>query len=245
MKTTFYTALLLLFIGFSSCSSDDDNAQKQPETHANLLTKINDVTEGLVTTIAYDSSNKMISFDRTANDFNPETHLTFTYDAAGLLSEMVAGTAITKYFYNAEGKLTKTEQSNSGTIYSVHQFVYAGSKVTDNYNYAPTNQGWKEIYTFENGNVTQVESYSATSAANPNGTYEGTFHRSNYDGKPAVKSSMPWQFQFPDVSANNVGTSQYCTTCVSNFVYEYNADGYPTKRTENGTATVLYEYKRL
>ena len=94
-----------------------------------------------------------------------------------------------------------------------------------------------------NGNQTEVKGYNTT-AANPAGVFSGAIIYSAYDGKNHYNSSTPAAFLFPASIKNNAGTITY-PSGTGNYTFEYNIDGYPTKRIENGNLVSTFEYQRL
>ena len=241
LKLIFVITFLSLFA--ISCSKDDDQKTTViPETRKNLLLKWSDSDNGLIATYTYDSSNKLINYKLNGNANNPPRDYNFAYNADGTLDKLVYasdGTILEKYTYNSEKKLIKKEGGQNA-----HQFTYNGNEVTHNYRSLVTNTGWREVYIYDaKGNTSEIKSYSNASNANPLGTYSGII-KYTYDDKNSASSSVPFAFMFPGSIVNNIKTDQYNTDTPSTYIYEYNADNYPVKRT-NGNSVRSYEYQRL
>ena len=225
-----------------SCSKDDTpETPLKPELRKNLLLKWSDSDDGLVGTYTYDNSNKVINYKLNGNVINPPRNHNFIYNADGTVDKVlnaVDGTVLQKYTYNGEKKLIKKEGGQD-----VHQYTYIGNEVTENYRSLATNTGWRQVYTYNsNGNVDQIKSYTDASDTNLLGTYRGV-SKYTYDDKNNASSSLPFVFMFPRSAVNNIKTDQYNNDAPEVFVYEYNIDNYPVKRTSGYVRT--YEYKRL
>lgn len=230
-----------------SCKKGSDDVVEP--ARKNLLTKRTD-SDGLVFNYTYDASNRMVTWTRSSNAFNPAQNISFTYNANGMLTEFFESNSSyrTKYTYNADATVsTKKSYSVSGaveTLNDTYTYSYATGAVTENYVQASTGNGFRQEYKYDTkGNQTEVKSYNTTTA-NPAGTYSGMVTYGNYDAKNHYNSSAPAAFLFPAPPKNNVGTIVYSFGTV-NYTFEYNADGYPIKRFENGTLVSTFEYTRL
>ncbi|REG92915.1 YD repeat-containing protein [Flavobacterium aquicola] len=229
---------------FSSCSKDETSEiqpETQPEAHQNLLLKITD-SDGLTSTYSYDSNNRLDNYKRNGNDFNPDLNQNLVYNADGTLQKLVQadnGAIVTEFFYDANKKIIK-KIGRSG--FDTFKYSYSGNVITEDYRSATTDVGWRQTYTYdENGNIIELKSYNDATDANPEGTFSAVINYT-YDDKKNAASSFPQGFLFPS-SANNIKTAQYNGGGIGSSQYEYNLDGYPTKRTDSFTR--VYEYKRL
>lgn len=238
-------------LAFSACKKNDDVIEP---AHKNLVTKITSdgavPADRLIYTYTYDASNRMTTFAFTSNPYNPPRNYTFTYNTNGSLAEYFEsiGHYKGKYTYNADGTVaTKKEYSVSGateTLNDSYTYTYTAGIVTENYVSVSTGNGFRQEYKYDaNGNNTEIKSYTTT-PANPAGTFAGTSTYGNYDAQNNPNSSYPSAFIFPGSAKNNFRSLVYSTGGNNTYTYEYNADGYPTKRTA-GTNVSVYEYKRL
>lgn len=246
MKKLMFLSLALGLV-FTACKKSNDVVEP---AHKNLLLKI--TNDGLISTHTYDASNRMITFARTSNPSNPARSYTFTYNTNGSLAEYFESIGLNKgkYTYNADGTVaTQKEYNVSGateTLVNTYTYTYVAGVVMANYVYAPTGNGFRDEYKYDgNGNLIEDKVYSNTTPANPAGTYSVTITYGNYDAQNNPNSSYPSAFIFPGSAKNNFRSFSYSTGGSNIYTYEYNADGYPTKRTTAGADVVAYEYKRL
>jgi len=244
MKKLMFLSLALGLV-FTACKKNRD----EEPVHKNLLIKRTD-SDGLVFTYTYDAANRMSGYAMTSNPYNSARNYTFTYNANGSLAEYVEANSSLKgkLTYNPDGTLaSKKEYSVSGaveTLVNTYTYTYVGGMVNENYVYAPTGNGFRDECKYDaNGNITEQKSYTTT-VANPAGTYSVTVTYGNYDNKNNASESYPAAFLFPISIRNNRGSLAYSTGGFDTYAYEYNADGYPTKRTM-GTEISVFEYRRL
>jgi len=246
MKKLLVVCLAFAFVVISCKKSKDDAAEP---AHINLLTKRTD-NDGLIFNFTYDANNRMATWVRNSNAYNGPQNISFTYNANGTLAQFFDSQSSrkTKYTYNADASVsTQKTYSVSGateTLNDTYTYTYAPAAVTENYVQASTGNGFRQEYKYDtNGNLTEVKSYNTT-PANPAGTYSGVVTYSGYDAKPSYNSSTPAAFLFPTSIKNNVGNIVY-PFGTGIYTYEYNADGYPIKKSENGTLVSTFEYQRL
>ena len=241
-------AFIAMSITFNACKKEttEEVIKKEP-AHKNLLIKRVD-NDGLVFNYTYDANNRLTNYTRTSNASNPSQNFTFTYNSNGTVAEMVNNNnSKTVFSYNADGTISKRLEYNgtgaSATLVNTFLYSYAAGVVTENYIFAPTGGGWRDLYTYDlKGNLVEVKSYTTTSS-DPIGTFSSTTTYKNYDDKPYHASSVPAAFFFPNLSVNNVGTVSYTWGNIP-YTYAYNEDGYPTRKSD-GTNTSTFEYKRL
>lgn len=238
---------LAFTLAATSCNKSKDDVVEP--AHKNLLTKRTD-NDGLVFNFTYDANNRMATWVRNSNASNPAQNISFTYNANGTLAEYFESVSSrrTKYTYNADATVsTKKTYSVAGaaeTLNDTYTYTYAAGLVTENYVQASSGNGFRQEYKYDaTGNQAEVKSYNTT-PANPAGTYSGVVTYSGYDSKSNYNSSAPAAFFFPSTIKNNVGTIVYSFGTVT-YTYEYNVDGYPAKKSENGTLVSTFEYQRL
>lgn len=239
-------ACLVFTLAFASCKKNKDVVEP---AHKNLVTKRTD-NDGLTFTYTYDASNKMIAYTQSANPSNAPRNYTFTYNTNGSLAEYFESISQNKgkYTYNTDGTVNTQKEYNvngtTETLVNTYTYTYVAGVVTQNYIFAPTGNGFRQEYKYgANGNLIEVKSFTTT-PANPSGTYSGAVTYGNYDTKNTPGSSFPAAFSFPGYGKNNVGSISYSSGGTTTYTYEYNVDGYPTKRID-GTNISVYEYKRL
>ena len=240
-KSSTIFAAIIIFLLAISCSDDEKSETQQEEVHKNLLLKTTDSDDGLTNVYTYDENNRVVNYKRNGSANNSAVDQNFTYNADGTLHKIIQtdGTPVMEFFYDADKKITTKIGRNGLDIF---KYTYNGNVITEDYRFTTTNEGWRQVYTYdENGNIAESKSYLKTSDANPEGTSSAVVTYT-YDDKKRATSSLPEAFLFP-VSVNNIKTSQYNGGAIGSSQYEYNADDYPTKRTDSYTRT--YEYKRL
>lgn len=248
MKTIkFILATTLLLIWFASCSSDDNGDGQPLQT---LLSKRITSTETISYT--YDNNNRATGY--TTENIGPENNYTATYmyNSSGQLVEVIYNPANsiedTKvvYSYNNNGQISTIETSYvSGSLsspVSKYEADYSTVGKVSVYTFTMAGTGTPylstEYYLDVNGNIESQLSYGAS------GLLIVTTENSGYDDKKTASASLPDEDFVRNV--NNYGTVTVTPTggtpSVSTFTYEYNDDGYPTKRTSNAGSVVTYEY---
>ncbi len=239
-------ACLAFSLAFASCKKNKDVIEP---AHQNLMTKRTD-NDGLNFTFSYDASNRMTAYTRTSNPVNPAINITYTYNTNGSLAEYFESNSQLKgkFTYNMDGTIgNQKEYTVNGateTLVNTYTYTYVAGVVIQNYIFAPTGNGFRQEYKYDaNGNLIEVKSFTTT-PANPSGTYSGAVTYGNYDTKNNPNSSFPAASRFPNSSKNNVGSISYSSGGTATYTYEYNVDGYPTKKMD-GTNISIFEYKRL
>jgi hypothetical protein len=218
------------FIGYNTYTYDGNNK-------LSVIESINPGFSNYKTTFVYNSNGKIEESVTivTASSFPvPPTKLTYTYDAQNRLIEK-------KVFQSTPENLALFNYVRSDF------FEYNGNLITlksvPKDSNVPTT---RIVFDFDNkGNIVKETSYNQMSTNNPNGLihYTDTFV---YDDKLNPKTSVPSEYLFPNLTKNNklkrtsvMGSDTYIT----DFVYEYNTDGYVTKQTVSGQpASTTYEY---
>ena len=242
----FFLPIGLSTVLFFSCGKDDDIGNQQLQT---LLSK--SITNSQTTTYTYDSNNRATGFSAVfSNPINNYT-TTYTYNSSGQVAEAYydnesATATDTKlvYFHNTSGQITKVE------TYLVTDGVETyDSKLEADYStvgkvsvYETPLSGMPylnvEYYLDANGNISSQLSYDAS------GLLIVTTEYSDYDDNKRASASLPDENFVRSI--NNFGTVTVTATggtpSVGTFAYEYNDDGYPTKRTSNTGSVVSYEY---
>ena len=147
------------------------------------------------------------------------------------------------YTYDVNNRVTMINQTanpyNSARVYS---FSYNpdGSLA-----YADDSAFGRYRFTFDaNGKLIAKKTYGVSGPTDNVGTPDGTITYTNYDSKKNISTGFPNLFLFPENSVNNVGTITYPSFMIS-YTYTYNADGYVTRRVDNGGSISLYQYRIL
>ncbi|MCK7588954.1 hypothetical protein M0G43_00050 [Subsaxibacter sp. CAU 1640] len=248
MKTLKYILIVASWLVLlTSCSKDDDGGNQPLQT---LLSKRITSTETISYT--YDNNNRATGY--STENISPENNfiVTYNYHSSGQLAEVIYNPANsiedTKvvYSYNNNNQISRIETSYvSGSLsspVSKYEADYSTPGKVSVFRYTMAGTGTPylntEYYLDANGNVESQLSYSAS------GLLIVTTENSNYDDKKIASASLPDEdFVRP---INNYGTVTVTATgsapSVSTFTYEYNDDGYPTKRTSNTGSMVTYEY---
>lgn len=246
-KTIFKLLVILsLSMALMSCSKDDDGGPNpNPQT---LLSKI--ITSNETITYAYDNANRAIGFNVAFPNPVNNYSASYFYDGSGVLTEVLYDTASTAediknvYFHNSSGQITKIEsyQVNAGvaTLNYKSEAIYTTPGKVSVYQTPNGGAPYLNVDYFldANGNTIRQLSYS------PEGFLIVTTENSDYDDKHASSLSLPQTGFVRNV--NNYRTVTVTTTGGSpssgTYVYEYNNEGYPTKRTTNTGSIVTYEY---
>lgn len=206
-------------------------------------------------TWSYDAQNKPLSmqFVSTLESSNPS----YTYQINSLNSNGAITDAVYDYVsasnidvrelktYNNEGKLIRvtsfinaTGLSNSYTTYQyltneIRTTTYNASNVVTS----------STLYTLsaDGKNITEIKNYNAAGGLKNRATY------SNFDNKSNHTLLYPKGYGAGIISTNNYLTVVYFnaeigTTNTTNYTFEYNTDGYPTKRIMVGSNTDTFEY---
>lgn len=259
LKTIIVLAILSLFT--ISCSNDDNESETIPVKPAYLLTKS---TNNLgYSTYTYDANNKLTVVE-TINPGFSNYKTTFFYNSNGKIEEMLEvatglfSSSSTKVVYIYDGQNRLIEKKYLLNSYDKPQqfdyerstfFEYNGNSVIHKIVYkGKTFATDRSVFDFDsNGNILKCTSYNQIDANNPNGLIY-SYQVYTYDDKLYMETSFPAEYKFPYYTKNNivksVETNSSNPSKTENVVYEYNSDGYPTKKT-SGQYVYTYEYKKL
>ena len=248
MKKFLFTSLAFVLVA-SWCKKNDNPTVP---TRTNLVTRIVSeagTNDSLVRTYTYDVNNRVTMINQTANPYNSARVYSFSYNPDGSLA-YADDNAFGRYrfTFDTNGKLiAKKTYGVSGTTETLRDtyiFSYSGNIVTRNYT-PQSGNGFISKYTIAtNGNLTALNEFNKSSPTDNVGTPDGTITYTNYDSKKNISTGFPSLFLFPENSVNNVGTITYPSFMIS-YTYMYNADGYVTRRVDNGGSISLCEYRRL
>ena len=253
--------ILTAAVLISACSTSDDEIITPAPKKTYLKSEVIDIFNGATTfslssTYAYNSKNQISGIEETSSDTflsSNKSYSNFVYNSLGNLESYqvqytVNGTAYhykITYIYTTAGIVQEATITNmaTNTIILRNTYEYTTNGLIHRYVQPSGVVSQTSIYTYNGDNITQAE------YKNQAGTTMQIVNFSGYDNKP-----NPFQLKWaaiPDKirSINNSSTETRTlssTGAVTTWQYsfEYNADGYPIKRTDiaNGrTATWVYE----
>ena len=240
--STLWMLMVLCLLATGGCKKDSS----PPEEPQTLLRK--SITSSQTTTYEYDADNRAIKFEATFS--NPVNNYTgfYTYNSAGQLAEVLysgsGDDTKSVYFYNSSGQITKVENyivsAGVAALSSKWDALYTTpGKISV---YETPNGGipalYVEYFLDAKGNIEKQLSY------NVSGILVSTTENADFDNKPAPGLSVP-----KTGFARNVNNYQKVivtpaggSPSTGTYTYEYNSDGFPTKRTANSGAIITYEY---
>ena len=242
----------LLFI-FAGCKKNQEAAPTVPKK--DLLTKYNAGTSGTFT-YTYDNTGKMKTAEFTGNTANPASLTTFkTYGEQDRLLEInrsftngSLSSDKSLFFYTAEGKLERIDSYVDGTqaIAGYLTYEYNVNIVTEKQFNNRNLLSFYTVYRYDapHENVLQIDDYNSSGVLQLKTVY------SNFDSKKSNAALYP--IGYGAGVARNKNNYQTFTrtsypsgsTTGQTFSYEYNSDGYVTKRTSSTGAVVEYEYTK-
>jgi YD repeat-containing protein len=241
--------LILIPFFFIACKKSDTPAPAALKTY---LTKTNHSALGIFT-YTYDANNKLLTEVYASNGSNPSYTNSFTgYDAQGRVTEFITDyTAAanpdikTVVRFNAGGKIDSMFFSllSGGPVtdYSIYTYP-AGKQIEKNYNNANVlSSSYEHTFSVDGKNVIETKTYNAAAVLRSTWVY------SNYDTKKNNDLLLPYGYYPNPVSENNFQNftnTNHITSGVtsSSRTYEYNSDGYVTKRTSSTGSITLFEY---
>lgn len=237
--------IALFFILAIGCKKD-----KGPQPIITLLAQ--SITSSETTTYSYDENNRVTGY--VVENVVPSYNYTaaFTYNSSGQLTEVRYNPANsiedTKdvYSYNASGQLSTIESYHVTNVYASmfakYEADYSTAGKVRVYKFSSAGTGTAYLDTDyildSKGNVVQQLSY------NISGNVIVTTENSEFDNKKAAAASLPQTGFVKNV--NNYGkvtvTATGGTPSVTTYSYEYEADGFPAKRTASTGSVIRYAY---
>jgi YD repeat-containing protein len=253
MKAQLTARLFILSLFFVIACKKNDTTP--PATQKTLLSKADFSPAGGVHTYMYDAAGKMLTEVSTAGTSGVAFTTTFTnYDVMGRVTEYIVDYVSAAYTdektvisYNASGKIDRilSFQLNGGALdgYSTYEYP-AGKQIRKDYTNANVLTGSTEN-TFSTDGKNLIETKNFSSAA----VLRNTQAYSNFDTKKSKDLLFPYGYNFSEPSENNFQTltsTNNITSVVTTttYTYEYNSDGYVTKRTSSTGNIALYEYTK-
>jgi hypothetical protein len=248
MKTKFILSTLLLCLLFSCKKKSEDipaqNIYCSKLIHPSLGTFA----------YTYDAQNRLATEVFTSLDENVNSSSTYKvlkYNASGAIEEAsydYVAPARTDYkivnTFAVDGKISRTDAYNlqSGALQYYLVAIYTASSIRVNSFTAAGVLSSYYLYTLtaDGKNYTKLESFTGSNVLSFSDTY------SDYDTKKTFESLYPVSFSVYPNRVNNALKDIFIqgnSTTTYNFIYEYNTDGYVTKKTNTATGkSVLYEY---
>ena len=254
-------SILTVAFLITACSKSDDEVETQKQVKTYLKSEVIDVFNGTTTftlssNYTYNSQNQIIGIEETSSDTyysSDKSYTNFVYNSQGKLESYqleytVNGTTYNyknTYIYSPESVVQEITTTNlaTNTITQRNSYEYTTNGLIFRYIQASGTVGQTNIYTYNGDNISQIE------YKNQSGTTVQIQNFNGYDNKP-----NPFQLKWASVpdklrSINNCSsevrtTSSTGAVTTTQYSYEYNADGYPTKRidiTSGRTATWTYE----
>jgi hypothetical protein len=250
MKPIKQIVSILTILCFAIACKKNDTTP--PATQKTLLTKADYSTVG-VFTYTYDANNRLLTETYSGNASNPAYASTITnYDALGRVTEYVTDYVSASFTdekavvsYSANGKIERVLYFavSGGPLNSYIAFEYPANKLIRKvYSNSNTLLNFSEsTYSSDGKNVIETKQYNGSS------TNTSTQAYSNYDTKKSNDLLFPYGYIVFATSENNFqnfSNTNHITSVVTSFsaTYEYNSDGYVTKRTASSGSTILYEY---
>jgi YD repeat-containing protein len=251
MKAQLNARLLILIpFFFIGCKKSDT---VPPAAQKTLLSKSDFSPVGGVHTYTYDAAGKMLTEVSTSGTSGVAFTTTFTnYDVMGRATEYIVDYVSPAYTdgktvvsYNANGKIDRilSFQLNGGALndYSTYEYP-AGKQIRKDYTNAHVLTGSTEsTFSADGKNLIETKNISAASVLRNTQAY------SNFDTKKGKDLLFHYGYSAFEPSENNfqtVTSTNNITGVVTptTYTYEYNSDGYITKRTSSTGNIVLYEY---
>jgi hypothetical protein len=243
---------ILILAALLGCNKTKVIAPNEPKTY---LSKIIEPKQG-TTTYNYDAKNKIktIVFDTAEESTNPSDILQdFKFNANGGILEYTRSYKISKRdpskiinIYNKNGILERQNYINTKTGLLANYSALENTPNTIKINYFDSNDKLKSYLeykmTADGKNYTELSGYDAPKILNY------TITNSDYDNYKSYAILYPAGLFLGIANMNNEKTSNFKQgTYMSNskFTYEYNEDGFVTKRIAANGYTVTFEYLKL
>jgi YD repeat-containing protein len=242
--------LILILFFFIACKKNDTTP---PAAQKTLLSKADFSPSGGVHTYTYDAAGNMLTEVSTAGTLGTAFTTTFTnYDVMGRATEYITDYVSAAYTddktvvsFNASGKIDRilSFQLNGGAFIEYSTFEYpAGKQIRKDYTNANALISSAEsTFSADGTNLIETKNFSSAAVLRTTQAY------SNFDTKKSKDLLFPYGYSpfepnennFQILTSTNNITGAVTTTT---YTYEYNSDGYVTKRTSSTGNIVLYEY---
>ena len=242
-KIFILTFLCLAAFATFSCSKDDDNVYVEPARRNLLIERSNGSTK---TIYQYDSNYRLISEELFSGGESYGGYQ-YTYDSEGKLFRATNGSTVRiDYAYTEDQVQSIIVYQYNGlemALVNSYSYLYADNQITE-YFYGPVDNR-RSVYRFDPvfKNLLDVKVY-LLGAGELTGTYLKTTTYNNYDNQKNPCTDLPF-LGFPEKQIHNPGIVSVEGETPYSYTYEYNADGYPTKRTKSTGTVDTYKYQRL
>lgn len=243
--------IILCIVALTACKKS-----RNVEPVAEKKTYLNKLTTYIgIETWTYDAQSRPTNMV-FASTYEP-TDPSYTYKINSISNEGAVIDAVYDYVstlkpdirelktYNTEGKLIRTTSfiNTTGLSEGYTTYEYLSNEIkTATYN-ASNVLTSSTLYTksADGKNVIEIKKYNGVGTLQSRSTY------SNFDNKKSYALLYPLGYGSGIVNTNNYLTMIFYnanigTTNTTNYTYEYNTDGYPTKRVMVGSNTDTFEY---
>lgn len=256
-------SLVLIILASFLFEGCDKNNDPDPDPLPCLLTS--SVTTGGGNTFAYSfvyDNKKLISstttIQYTNNSPNSATS-TYSYNSVGDLAEIASSSGYREVFTYSNGEVTKKEKfNNSNKLIDQTDYEYANGRLVKTQQYYDSGSPSlaKEAFTtYEYGtpsdkNPVRTKYYYSPSDTNPATISEFTYtdQKSAYAAAPdAIIKYFKLGGQIVDNTISKIVVNQSGTVSTVTYTYEFNTNGFPTKRIETYSVgpivnTTIYTY---
>lgn len=233
--------ILTSVLVFNSCSSSDDSTQSS----SSILPKKAVWNDGSVFNYFY-QGNKLIKIN--CND-GSSTIFTYNGNFISKVEFFNQSTLVNKdEFVYTNGVLTQIKEFNNTTLYKKHDInnidLNTKSRITTTYNSSTTTTTkYKEYFT--NGVLTKQEKLNSNNSIIWTNTFtydNQNFLYKNIIGYEHIVSWYDWGGPINNIK--KVTFTQSGNTQNTNYLYQYNSEGYPIKCTisSTGSSTEIVEY---
>ena len=259
MKTQINKLVLLFLAVFAiSCSNDSDSETPYEVKENRILKEMDDKT---TKTYTYNGNQLTKVIEIGDLGFGTTQMIeNYTYGTDGkvtMVKSDYTGSASfgfrTSYTYNNVGKIDqihieKYTETSDYSYYIILTYDYTTTNVVKRLE-ERIQEGSRTltIYDITNGNPSSYSVYKNITPNTPNGQLSYTSLYSDYDTKKTPYTALPLVYREPSLFTNNPGKTQ-SSGSTTNYTYEYNDDGYPTKITmsyNNTTSSTTYQYERI
>lgn len=250
MKTKILIILCVVIL--AACKKD--KKENEPVVEQKTYIKKQITSQG-TNTWNYDAQNRLNTMQFAS--INEVPNPSYTYKASNFNNNGDINDALTDYIsaiindikeintYNADGNLIRVNfiDNVTGASQGYRTQEYTGNQIKlTNYNASNTiNSSTLYTKSADGKNVVELKFYTSA------GTLSGTTTYSNFDNKKNIQTLYPKGWSTGIKSENNYQTETYTPastgiTANYTYTYEYNEDGYVTKRIAASGAFISYEY---
>lgn len=252
--TTRIWSLMFLLVWIAFSCKEDEGTPAEPKCYlikSSTTYSHNDVVSLQTYTLYPDGKAKQLTLRTTSADFDNTYNLSYSYGSNGKVSKEEDEYGYVEYTYNTLDKLVSIKRIRNGILFSTVTFEYNSNGQLVKKVHSQDDNGQLRYFGYR--------TYLYVSATALNATRESYFNAEDvlqyyteyeYDDreKPASATGLNKSEVAPSV--NNVTKSTYhqvayfSDVMVTNFSYEYNVKGYPTKMIKSSSfvETTTFEY---